>query len=129
MVRNKDGDGIKSSSIVSEVQKRPCLYDTNHINYGDRAEKIRSWEEVCESVVPGWQALGLTEKFAAGRLPGQLGEVMSQASACGVTALYQPVGLQLSRSTCVLFVRSDAFEMYPVRNNVCANLRTSVCIQ
>ncbi|XP_046974379.1 uncharacterized protein LOC124540736 isoform X1 [Vanessa cardui] len=67
MVRNKVSDGIKSDQIVSEVQKRPCLYDTNHMNYGDRAEKMRSWEEVCESVVPGWYTLGLTEKFAAGK--------------------------------------------------------------
>ncbi|XP_049882272.1 uncharacterized protein LOC126378131 isoform X1 [Pectinophora gossypiella] len=67
MVRTKDGDGIKSNLIVTEVQKRPCLFDTNHPNYGDRAEKARCWEEVCESVVPGWTALGLAEKFAAGK--------------------------------------------------------------
>ncbi|CAG5059945.1 unnamed protein product [Parnassius apollo] len=66
MVRTKDGDGIKSSMIVSEVEKRPCLFDTNHTNYGDRAEKARCWDEVCESVVPGWCALGPTEKLAAG---------------------------------------------------------------
>ncbi|XP_045507774.1 uncharacterized protein LOC123703723 isoform X1 [Colias croceus] len=68
MVRTKDGDGgIKSCSIVSEVQKRPCLFDTNHMNYGDRAEKLRCWEEVCESVVPGWCTLPETEKLAAGK--------------------------------------------------------------
>lgn len=66
MVRTKDGDGIKSNLIVTEVQRRPCLYDTNHPNYGDRAEKARCWEEVCVSVVPSWAALGLAEKFAAG---------------------------------------------------------------
>lgn len=68
MVRTKDGDGIKSDLIVSEVQKRPCLFDTNHPNYGDRAEKARCWEEVCESVVPGMSALSPTEKIAAGML-------------------------------------------------------------
>ncbi|XP_034837675.1 uncharacterized protein [Maniola hyperantus] len=67
MVRTKDGDGIKSGLIVAEVQKRPCLYDTNHMNYGDRAEKMRSWEEVYEGVVPGWPTLGQTEKSAAGK--------------------------------------------------------------
>ncbi|CAH2225049.1 jg4805 [Pararge aegeria aegeria] len=65
MVRTKDNDGIKSGLIVAEVQKRPCLYDTNHMNYGDRAEKMRSWDEVYEGVVPGWPTLGQTEKSAA----------------------------------------------------------------
>ncbi|XP_045485391.1 uncharacterized protein LOC111002998 isoform X1 [Pieris rapae] len=68
MVRTKDGDGgIKSCSIVSEVQKRPCLFDTNHSNYGDRSEKLRCWEEVCDSVVPGWSTLPEIEKLAAGK--------------------------------------------------------------
>ncbi|CAH2098921.1 unnamed protein product [Euphydryas editha] len=123
MVRSKVNDGIKSDQIVSEVEKRPCLYDTNHRNYGDRTEKMRSWEEVCENVVPGWCTLELTEKFAAGEfitLPfcrdGGAGERVRRSLAL------QPVGLQLSRTTCVLFVRSDAFEMYPVRSNVCANM-------
>ncbi|KAJ8706147.1 hypothetical protein PYW07_010924 [Mythimna separata] len=65
MVRTKDGDGIKSSLIISEVKKRACLFDTNDPNYGDRAEKARCWEEVCDCVVPGWAALGPPEKFAA----------------------------------------------------------------
>ncbi|VVC94540.1 unnamed protein product [Leptidea sinapis] len=66
MVRSKDGEGgIKSSHIVSEVQKRPCLFDSNDCNYGDRAEKIRCWEEVCESVVPSWSSLPETEKISA----------------------------------------------------------------
>ncbi|XP_047037875.1 uncharacterized protein LOC124643073 isoform X1 [Helicoverpa zea] len=67
MVRTKDGDGIKSSLIISEVKRRPCLFDTNDPNYGDRAEKARCWEEVCECVVPGWAALPPPEKFAAGK--------------------------------------------------------------
>lgn len=107
MVRTKDGDGgIKSFSIVSEVQKRPCLYDSNHSNYGDRAEKLRCWEEVCEIVVPAWSALPEMEKLAAGmyylvylRMYALVG------SACGYTCLQQPVGLQLSRSGCVFFVQ------------------------
>ncbi|XP_041986000.1 uncharacterized protein LOC121738177 [Aricia agestis] len=67
MVRNKDGDGIESSKIILEIQKRPCLYDTNDVFYGDRAEKMRNWEEVYECVVPGWAALGLAEKLVAGK--------------------------------------------------------------
>lgn len=66
MVRNKDADGIKSSLIITEVKKRPCLFDTNDPNYGDRNEKSRCWEEVYDNVVPGWSALGTTEKFTAG---------------------------------------------------------------
>lgn len=110
MVRTKDGDGIKSNLIVTEVQKRPCLFDTNHPNYGDRAEKARCWEEVCGSVVPGWTALGLTEKFAAGmsRYPDGLRRPLGRAGACGGTSPPHPVALQLSRPTCVLFVRTVA---------------------
>lgn len=66
MVRTKDGDGVKSSMIIAEVKKRPCLFDTNDSSYGDRGEKSRCWEEVCDSVVPGWSALTPTEKFTAG---------------------------------------------------------------
>ncbi|CAG9790153.1 unnamed protein product [Diatraea saccharalis] len=67
MVRTKDGDGIKSNLIVTEVQKRACLYDTNDPNYGDRAEKARCWEEVYECVVPCWITLGQAEKLSAGK--------------------------------------------------------------
>lgn len=66
MVRTKDGDTIKSNLIVSEVQRRPCLFDTNHPHYGDRSEKARSWEEVCRTVVPNWPALGQDTRVAAG---------------------------------------------------------------
>lgn len=66
MVRNKDRGGIKSNVIVAEVQKRPCLYDTNHHNYGDRAEKMRSWEEACKNIVPGWSSMNLDERYIAG---------------------------------------------------------------
>ncbi|XP_028027590.1 uncharacterized protein LOC114241070 isoform X1 [Bombyx mandarina] len=67
MGRSRDNDAIKSSLIISEVQKRPCLFDTNDTNYGDRAEKTRCWEEICEVVVPGWTGLGMSEKFTAGK--------------------------------------------------------------
>lgn len=66
MVRNRDADGIKSSLIIIEVKNRPCLFDSNDSSYGDRAEKSRCWEEVCDSVVPGWSALSPTQKFTAG---------------------------------------------------------------
>lgn len=100
MVRNKDGDGIKSGLIVSEVQKRPCLYDTNHMNYGDRAEKTRSWEEVCESVVPGWQALGLAEKLTAGRL-----NTVRLSTDRRATAAY-------AHELCSLFHKCTRFEVH-----------------
>lgn len=67
MGRTKEGDGIKSHLIVAEVQKRACLFDTNHPHYGDRGEKARSWEEVCECIVPGWTGFGASEKLAAGK--------------------------------------------------------------
>ncbi|CAG4993068.1 unnamed protein product [Colias eurytheme] len=118
MVRTKDGDGgIKSCSIVSEVQKRPCLFDTNHTNYGDRAEKLRCWEEVCESVVPGWFTLPETEKLAAGMLCylAHLRMYVGAGSACGAGDTRNRSGCT-ARSTCVLFVRSGCFRNVPSSN-------------
>lgn len=75
MGRTKYGDGIKSNQIITEVQKRPCLFDTNDSNYGDRSEKTKCWEEVCESVVPGWLTLSVTDKLAAGMLHDRIADV------------------------------------------------------
>lgn len=72
MVRTKDGDGIKSNLIVAEVQKRPCLFDTNDVFYSDRLRKERSWDEVCECVVPGWDLMRQFQKLEAGMLGGYL---------------------------------------------------------
>ncbi|KPJ02031.1 hypothetical protein RR46_01452 [Papilio xuthus] len=90
MVRPKDNDGIKSFLIVTEVEKRPCLFDTNHSDYGDRAEKARCWDEVCDSVVPEWRALGQAERLAAGmlRYPYTCGRRRAARPACGRTALH-----------------------------------------
>lgn len=68
MVKPKNGSSsIKSNLIISEVQKRPCLYDSNYPDYSDKTEKARAWSEVCEAVVPGWTLFGLEQKFNAGK--------------------------------------------------------------
>ncbi|GBP06408.1 hypothetical protein EVAR_4556_1 [Eumeta japonica] len=66
MVKTKDNGGVKSNAIVAEVECRPCLYDSNHPHYGERAAKARCWEEVCERVVPHWSAMDPQERFSAG---------------------------------------------------------------
>lgn len=113
MVRTKDSDGIRSGFIVAEVQKRPCLYDTNHSSYGDRAEKMRCWEEVYQVVVPGWQTLGQTEKCAAGMwyYPVRLRMSSLRAERVRRLGLYNRTGCERVHSaapTCVLFVPSQA---------------------
>lgn len=67
MVRSNEAGSIKSNLLVNEVQKRPCLYDTNHPHYGDRGVKAHSWEEVCKYIVPGWNLLSLTDRLTTGK--------------------------------------------------------------
>lgn len=82
MVKTKDPDHIQSNLIIAAVRDRPCLFDSNHPNNGDRAEKARSWDEVYASVIPGYGALEMAEKFAAGMLIRWL-FADAWAGACG----------------------------------------------
>lgn len=111
MGRSRDNDAIKSSLIISEVQKRPCLFDTNDTNYGDRAEKTRCWEEICEVVVPGWTGLGMSEKFTAGTLTGRFADASGAVGPCGARRLREPSSCIGRVRSCVsLFRRPNAFE-------------------
>ncbi|CAH2062020.1 unnamed protein product, partial [Iphiclides podalirius] len=110
MVRTKDADGIKSSQIVSEVERRPCLFDTNHANYGDRAAKARCWDEVCESVVPGWRALGQAERLTAGTLDGRFANDAAAERARRTQRATRTgrVAIVACDLRCPLFVRFDS---------------------
>ncbi|XP_066137842.1 uncharacterized protein [Euwallacea fornicatus] len=51
------GDGIEfydSTRLISEVQKRPAIYDKNSIEYKDRTIRDRTWKAVCEAIIPNW---------------------------------------------------------------------------
>ncbi|KAI8433558.1 hypothetical protein MSG28_015584 [Choristoneura fumiferana] len=115
MVKTKDADHIQSNLIIAAVRDRPCLFDSNHPNNGDRAEKARSWDEVYASVIPGYGALEMAEKFAAGMLIRWL-FADAWGGACGGRAAAsrrRPVSGSAADLPCVLFVRihrPSAFE-------------------
>ncbi|XP_069702672.1 uncharacterized protein [Periplaneta americana] len=53
---------IDSELLISEVEKRVCLYDINSGEYHDRNLKTRAWEEVSSIVVPKWKSMEYAER-------------------------------------------------------------------
>jgi len=48
--------------LISEIEKRPALYDWSMKEYSDKSFKDRLWGEVCEAVVSEWSHLDGPEK-------------------------------------------------------------------
>jgi hypothetical protein len=48
--------------LISEVERRPALYDCTLKEYSDKVLKERVWGEVCEAVVSEWSQLDNPEK-------------------------------------------------------------------
>ena len=55
-----------SELLITEVEKRPGLYNTALKEYSDRNLKVKLWEEVCKSVFPNWNDLDTEEKNKKG---------------------------------------------------------------
>jgi len=53
--------------LISEIEKRPALYDCSMKEYSDKNFKDRLWGEVCEAVVSGWSQLDDQEKREKGK--------------------------------------------------------------
>ena len=53
--------------LISEIEKRPALYDYSLKEYSDKGLKDSLWGEVCEAVVPEWSKLDSPEKRAKGK--------------------------------------------------------------
>lgn len=53
--------------LISEVEKRPALYNFKLKEYNDKNLKEKLWTEVCEALVRGWNDLSPEEKNEAGR--------------------------------------------------------------
>ncbi|KAM9296558.1 uncharacterized protein PAF06_017462 [Gastrophryne carolinensis] len=47
---------VDTDLLISEVKKRPAVYDQHEDDYGDRGKKQRCWEEICAVLVPAWHA-------------------------------------------------------------------------
>jgi hypothetical protein len=48
--------------LISEIERRPALYDCTLKEYNDKGLKERLWGEVCEAVVSEWSQLDGPEK-------------------------------------------------------------------
>ena len=60
-----------SEKIISEVQKRPALYDKMTPEYSDKHCKQKLWTEVCDAVVLNWDRLyGLVVRVSGYRYRG-----------------------------------------------------------
>jgi len=53
--------------LISEIEKRPALYDCPMKEYSDKVLKNRLWGEVCEAVVSEWSQLDGPEKREKGK--------------------------------------------------------------
>lgn len=51
-----------SELLISEVQKRPLLYDVSLEDYNDRNKKAKCWEEVYKQMINNWSDLSSAEK-------------------------------------------------------------------
>jgi hypothetical protein len=48
--------------LISEIERRPALYDCSTKEYSDKSFKDRLWGEVCQAVVSDWSQLDGQEK-------------------------------------------------------------------
>lgn len=59
---------IDSDILISEVEKRPALYNKELKEYSDRNVKEKLWAEVCAQVIPNWNDLPAREKKTRGKM-------------------------------------------------------------
>lgn len=57
---------IDCELLISEVEKRPALYNFQLKEYNDKNLKEKLWTEVCEALVRGWHDLSPGEKNDTG---------------------------------------------------------------
>ncbi|XP_075032852.1 uncharacterized protein LOC142094514 [Mixophyes fleayi] len=53
---------VDTDLLISEVKKRPAVYDQQEDDYSDRNKKQRCWDEICAVLVPGWEESSQLEK-------------------------------------------------------------------
>jgi hypothetical protein len=53
--------------LITEMEKRPALYNKATPEYSDEHCKEKLWKEVCEAVVPNWSQLDTTARVATGK--------------------------------------------------------------
>jgi len=56
-----------SERFITEVEKRPALYNKVTPEYSDKHCKEKLWVEVCEAVVTNWSRMDTTARVATGK--------------------------------------------------------------
>ena len=56
-----------SERLITEVEKRPALYNKATPEYSDKHCKEKLWIEVCEAVVLNWSRMDATARVATGK--------------------------------------------------------------
>jgi len=56
-----------SERLITEVEKRPALYNKATPEYSNKHCKEKLWIEVCEAVVPNWSRMDTTARVATGK--------------------------------------------------------------
>ncbi|XP_051171497.1 uncharacterized protein LOC127288217 isoform X2 [Leptopilina boulardi] len=49
--------------FISEIEKRPAIYNTNCDEYNDRTAKLAAWDEVCQVMIRNWPTLSDEERI------------------------------------------------------------------
>lgn len=52
--------------FISEIEKRPAIYNTNCDEYNDRTAKLAAWDEVCQVMIRNWPTLSDEERIVEG---------------------------------------------------------------
>lgn len=53
--------------FISEIEKRPAIYNTNCDEYNDRTAKLAAWDEVCQVMIRNWPTLSDEERIVEGK--------------------------------------------------------------
>jgi hypothetical protein len=67
VIMDLDVSVCDSDRIITEVQKRPALYDKAMPEYSDKHCKVKLWAEVCEAVVPNWSRMDTSARMSTGK--------------------------------------------------------------
>jgi len=62
MARNINNIAIDCERLISEIQNRPCIWDTSSQEYKNRDQKQQDWVTVAVSMNENWTGLNHKEK-------------------------------------------------------------------
>lgn len=57
---------IDSEHLITEVKRRPVLWDQNHKYYNQRNAKLLAWQEVFANLIVDWADMSKYDRFGKG---------------------------------------------------------------